>query len=215
VAPKHGFLETLREVTEKKGSLLIFDEVMTGFRVAYGGAQSLYGIYPDMTCLGKIIGGGLPVGAYGGRREIMEYIAPQGPVYQAGTLSGNPLAMAAGIATLTQLKAPDFYDTLDKKADRLSTGLVNAAEKAGINVMGNRVGSMLGLFFTDKEVLNFGDAKTCDLEMFSAFYNGMLEKRIYLAPSQFEALFVSAAHDTEHIDTTIRAAEEVMDGLKK
>jgi glutamate-1-semialdehyde 2,1-aminomutase len=192
VAPKHGFLESLREVTEKKGSLLIFDEVMTGFRVAYGGAQSLYGIYPDMTCLGKIIGGGLPVGAYGGRREIMEYIA-----------------------TLTQLKAPDFYDTLDKKADRLSTGLVNAAEKAGINVMGNRVGSMLGLFFTDKEVLNFGDAKTCDLEMFSAFYNGMLEKRIYLAPSQFEALFVSAAHDTEHIDTTIRAAEEVMDGLKK
>jgi len=215
VVPKHGFLETLREVTEKKGSLLIFDEVMTGFRVAYGGAQSLYGIFPDMTCLGKIIGGGLPVGAYGGRREIMEHIAPQGPVYQAGTLSGNPVAMAAGIATLTQLKAPDFYDTLDKKADRLSAGLVNAGEKAGINVMGNRVGSMLGLFFTDREVLNFDDAKTCDLEMFSGFYNGMLEKGIYLAPSQFEALFVSAAHNTEHIDTTIRAAEEVMEGLRK
>jgi glutamate-1-semialdehyde 2,1-aminomutase len=215
VAPKPGFLETLRELTEKKGSLLIFDEVMTGFRVAYGGAQSLYGISPDMTCLGKIIGGGLPVGAYGGRREIMEHIAPQGPVYQAGTLSGNPLAMAAGIATLTQLKAPDFYDRLDKKADRLYVGLVTAAEHAGINVTGNRVGSMLGLFFTDREVLNFNDAKTCDLEMFSAYYNGMLEKGIYLAPSQFEALFVSAAHDAEHIDTTITAAEEVMEGLKK
>lgn len=215
VVPKRGFLETLREITEKKGSLLIFDEVMTGFRVAYGGAQSLYGISPDMTCLGKIIGGGLPVGAYGGRREIMEYIAPQGPVYQAGTLSGNPLAMAAGIATLTQLKVPDFYDNLDKKADRLCAGLVNAAENAGINVTGNRVGSMLGLFFTDHEVLNFDDAKTCDFDRFSAYYNGMLEKGIYLAPSQFEALFVSAAHDTGHIDTTITAAEEVMDGLRK
>jgi glutamate-1-semialdehyde 2,1-aminomutase len=145
----------------------------------------------------------------------MEHIAPQGPVYQAGTLSGNPVAMSAGIATLTQLKAPDFYGTLDKKADRLLSGLVNAAEKAGINVTGNRVGSMLGLFFTDREVFNFDDAKTCDLEMFSAFYNGMLEKGIFLAPSQFEALFVSAAHDTEHIDTTIRAAEEVMEGLRK
>ncbi|MGD9384573.1 MAG: glutamate-1-semialdehyde 2,1-aminomutase, partial [Desulfobacterales bacterium] len=215
VAPKRGFLETLRKITKKKGSLLIFDEVMTGFRVAYGGAQSLYGISPDMTCLGKIIGGGLPVGAYGGRREIMEHIAPQGPVYQAGTLSGNPLAMAAGIATLTQLKKPDFYDSLDKKADRLYAGLVKAAENAGINVTGNRVGSMLGLFFTDREVFDFDDAKTCDLDMFSAYYNGMLEKGIYLAPSQFEALFVSAAHDTEHIDKTITAAEEVMKGLRK
>jgi glutamate-1-semialdehyde 2,1-aminomutase len=215
VAPKQGFLETLREVTEKNGSLLIFDEVMTGFRVAYGGAQALYGIYPDMTCLGKIIGGGLPVGAYGGRREIMEHIAPQGPVYQAGTLSGNPVAMAAGIATLTQLKTPGFYNALDKKADRLSTGLINAAEKAGIRVTGNRVGSMLGLFFTDKAVLNFDHAKTCDLEMFSAFYNGMLEKKIFLAPSQFEAVFVSSAHETEHIDRTITAAEEVMEGLRR
>jgi glutamate-1-semialdehyde 2,1-aminomutase len=215
VAPKRGFLEALREVSDKKGSLLIFDEVMTGFRVAYGGAQSLYGISPDMTCLGKIIGGGLPVGAYGGRREIMEHIAPQGPVYQAGTLSGNPLAMAAGIATLTQLKAPDFYDRLDKKADRLYAGLVNAAEHAGISVTGNRVGSMLGMFFTDREVLNFDDAKTSDLDMFSAYYNGMLEKGIYLAPSQFEVLFVSAAHDTDHIDTTIAAAQKVMEGLRK
>ena len=215
VAPKGGFLETLREITEKKGSLLIFDEVMTGFRVAYGGAQALYGISPDITCLGKIIGGGLPVGAYGGRREIMEHMAPQGPVYQAGTLSGNPLAMAAGIATLTQLKSPEFYDRLDQKSDRLYTGLVAAAEHTGINVTGNRVGSMLGLFFTDREVLNYDDAKTCDLDRFSAYYNGMLEKGIYLAPSQFEALFVSAAHDTEHIDKTIAAAEEVMGGLRK
>ena len=215
VPPVDGFLETLREVTEKKGSLLIFDEVMTGFRVAYGGAQSLYGISPDVTCLGKIIGGGLPVGAYGGRREVMEHIAPQGPVYQAGTLSGNPLAMAAGIATLTQLKAPDFYDNMDKKAGRLAAGLVKAAGNAEISVMGNRVGSMMGLFFTNRDVLNFDDAKTCDLEMFSAYYNGMLEKGVYLAPSQFEALFVSAAHNTEHIDATIEAAEEVMNGLRK
>jgi glutamate-1-semialdehyde 2,1-aminomutase len=215
VPPVDGFLETLREVTEKKGSLLIFDEVMTGFRVAYGGAQSLYGISPDVTCLGKIIGGGLPVGAYGGRREVMEYIAPQGPVYQAGTLSGNPLAMAAGIATLTQLKSPDFYDNLDKKADRLAAGLVKAAGNAEISVMGNRVGSMMGLFFTDRDILNFDDAKTCDLEMFSAYYNGMLEKGVYLAPSQFEALFVSGAHNTEHIDATIKVAEEVMNGLRK
>ena len=213
VAPVDGFLETLRGLTEKNGSLLIFDEVMTGFRVAHGGAQSLYGISPDVTCLGKIIGGGLPVGAYGGKREIMEYIAPQGPVYQAGTLSGNPLAMAAGIATLTQLKEPGFYNKLDEKAGRLAVGFKEAAENAGLNAMVDRVGSMLGLFFTDRSVLNFDDAKTSDLEMFSAYYKGMLQKGIYLAPSQFEALFVSAAHDTEHIDATVKAAQEVMDGL--
>ncbi len=215
VAPVDGFLETLRQLTQKKGSILIFDEVMTGFRVAHGGAQSLYGISPDVTCLGKIMGGGLPVGAYGGRREIMEHIAPQGPVYQAGTLSGNPLAMAAGIATLTQLKDPGFYDNLDEKAGRLAAGLEKAGKKAGINVMVDRVGSMLGLFFTDRSVMNFDDAKTSDLEMFSAYYNGMLQKGIYLAPSQFEVLFVSAAHDIEHIDATIKAAAEVMDGLRK
>jgi len=215
VAPVDGFLETLRQLTQKKGSILIFDEVMTGFRVAHGGAQSLYGISPDVTCLGKIIGGGLPVGAYGGRREIMEHIAPQGPVYQAGTLSGNPLAMAAGIATLTQLKEPGFYDNLDEKAGRLAAGLRKAGKKAGINVMVDRVGSMLGLFFTDRSVMNFDDAKTSDLEMFSAYYNGMLQKGVYLAPSQFEALFVSSAHDIEHIDATIKAAAEVMDGLRK
>jgi glutamate-1-semialdehyde 2,1-aminomutase len=215
IPPVKGFLETLRELTEKSGSLLIFDEVMSGFRVAYGGAQSLYEISPDITCLGKIIGGGMPVGAYGGKRDIMGHIAPQGTVYQAGTLSGNPVAMAAGIATLTQLQAPGFYDALDEKAGRLAKGLEKAAEKTGIKAQVDRVGSMMGLFFSDKEIKNFGDAKTCDLQMFSAYYKGMLEKGIYLAPSQFEAVFVSAAHTAEDIDATIKAAEEVFGGLGK
>ncbi len=215
VAPADGFLATLRDLADQYGSILIFDEVMTGFRLALGGAQSLYGIYPDVTCLGKIIGGGLPVGAYGGKREIMEYMAPQGPVYQAGTLSGNPLAMAAGIAVLEQLEDPGFYDTLDEKAGRLAAGLEKVVENTDINVVVDRVGSMLGLFFTDIDVNNFEDAKTSDLEMFSAYYKGMLQEGVYLAPSQFEAFFVSAAHTMDHIDATVRAAENVLEGLKK
>jgi len=215
VPPDAEFLEALREITEKNSTLLIFDEVMTGFRVAYGGAQSLYGITPDLSCLGKIIGGGLPVGAYGGRRDIMAHVAPQGPVYQAGTLSGNPLAMAAGIATLEQLKTPGFYESLEEKSARLSSGLRDAAEKSGMKAGFNRVGSMMGLFFTDRAVKNFEDAKTSDLKMFSAYYKAMLEKGIYLAPSQFEALFVSSAHTDEHIDATVNAAEEVFKEIQQ
>jgi glutamate-1-semialdehyde 2,1-aminomutase len=215
VKPKAGFLESLRELTEKHGSVLIFDEVMTGFRVAYGGAQSLYGISPDLTCFGKIIGGGMPVGAYGGKREIMSQIAPQGSVYQAGTLSGNPVAMAAGIATLGQLKKEGFYEKLEEKSNYLANGLARAAQQAGIAVQVDHVGSMLGMFFTDIRVINFDDAKTCNLDLFSAFYAGMRKKGIYMAPSQFEALFVSAAHEVEHLDTTIEAAGQIMAELNR
>ncbi len=215
VPPETGFLKTLREQTHKNGSLLIFDEVMTGFRVAYGGAQSLYDISPDITCFGKVIGGGLPVGAYGGRRDIMEHIAPQGPVYQAGTLSGNPVAMAAGIATVKQLKQPGFYEILDKNADQLAVGLKMATENTGVKATVQRVGSMLSLFFTDQKVRNFDDAKTSDLKFFSAYYQGMRARGIYLAPSQFEALFVSAAHTAEHIDATVTAAEKTLAELMK
>lgn len=213
VRPAEGFLEILRELTSTAGSLLIFDEVMTGFRVAFGGAQSLYGITPDLTCLAKVIGGGLPVGAYGGKREIMEQIAPQGPVYQAGTLSGNPLAMAAGIATLNELKAPGFYEALDTTTATLVEGLTKAAADAGIPVQIDREGSMLGMYFTDQPVKDFEDAKTSDLERFTAYYKGMLERGIYLAPSQFEAAFVSAAHSAADIETTVNAAAEVMRAL--
>lgn len=214
VSPEKDFLETLKELTDRFGAILIFDEVMTGFRVAYGGAQTLFGVHPDLTCFGKIIGGGLPVGAYGGKLELMSKVAPQGSVYQAGTLSGNPVAMAAGIATLEQLQKGGFYEALDKKADRLLSGLEQAAKKAAIPAQAKRVGSMLGFFFNDKEVKNFDDAKTCDLDRFSAFYNGLRQRGVYIAPSQFEALFVSIAHDTEHIDMTIQAAEEVLGQLK-
>ncbi|MCD6273608.1 MAG: glutamate-1-semialdehyde 2,1-aminomutase [Deltaproteobacteria bacterium] len=213
VPPVEGFLEILRSLTEKHGALLIFDEVMSGFRVAYGGAQSLYGINPDITCLGKIIGGGLPVGAYGGRKKIMEHIAPQGPVYQAGTLSGNPLAMAAGIATLLELKKPGFYEKINQKAERLVEGLKTAAAKREVQVQVKWVGGMLGLFFSDKDVKNFNDAKNCDFDMFAAYYKGMLEKGVFLAPSQFEAIFISAVHKSEDIDKTIKAAEEVFETL--
>jgi glutamate-1-semialdehyde 2,1-aminomutase len=210
IPPVEGFLETLRETTAKTGSILIFDEVMTGFRVAYGGAQSLYKMSPDLTCLAKIIGGGLPVGAYGGRKDIMSFIAPQGPVYQAGTLSGNPLAMAAGIAALNQLKVAGFYDSLEIISSHLEKGLRNIADKHSINVTVQRVGSMLCMFFTNRKVNNYEDAKTSDLVLFSKFYKGMLEQGIYLAPSQFESLFVSSAHTMEEIDFTIEATDRVL-----
>jgi glutamate-1-semialdehyde 2,1-aminomutase len=213
VPPGNGFLQALRELTETHGAILIFDEVMTGFRVAYGGAQSLFSITPDLSCFGKVIGGGLPVAAYGGKRDIMSQIAPQGSVYQAGTLSGNPIAMAAGIATLEELKKDGVYESLEKKTERLKTGLANAAQKAGIAAKVGHVGSMLGMFFTDQNVANFEDAKTCDLELFSRFYQGMRLEGIYIAPSQFEVLFVSVAHTDEHIDATINAAERVLENL--
>ena len=213
VAPEDGFLKTLRELTQAHGSLLIFDEVMTGFRVAYGGAQSLYGITPDLSCFGKVIGGGLPVAAYGGKKEIMSQIAPQGSIYQAGTLSGNPLAMAAGIATLKQLQKPGVYEALNEKSKRLITGLGNAAQKAGISARVGHVGSMLGMFFTDQNVANFDDAKTCDLKLFASFYQGMRRHGIYIAPSQFEVLFMSTAHNDESVDATIDAAEQVLEKL--
>jgi len=213
VPPVPGFLEELRKLTEQHGSLLIFDEVMTGFRVAYGGAQALYGVTPDLTTLGKIIGGGFPVGAYGGRKQVMEQIAPQGSVYQAGTLSGNPVAMAAGIATLDEISHEGFYDALDQKAERLTDGLRTAARDAGIPVQISRVGSMVGMFFTEHPVTNFDEAKTSDLERFTDYYQAMLARGIYLAPSQFEALFISSAHNLEHIDETIEAAKDVMGEL--
>lgn len=215
VPPAEGFLETLRKETAKYGAVLIFDEVMTGFRVACGGAQELFNIEPDMSCFGKIVGGGLPVGAYGGRNDIMAQVAPEGPVYQAGTLSGNPLAMAAGIATLKETMLPGFYDALEKSSARLAAGLEKAAEITGTKAVVNRVGSMLGLFFADQPVNSFKDAKTSDLEKFSAYYRNMLEMGIYLAPSQFEALFVSAAHTDEDIDATVFAAKEVLTELSK
>jgi glutamate-1-semialdehyde 2,1-aminomutase len=215
VPPVAGFLESLRALTEKHGVILIFDEVMTGFRVAYGGAQTLYGIRPDLSCFGKVIGGGLPVGAYGGKKEIMSQIAPQGSVYQAGTLSGNPIAMMAGIATLEQLKKEGVYQSLAEKSSRLAAGLAEAARKAGIAARVDHVGSMLGMFFTDRKVTDFEAAKTCDLERFSAFYQGMRQAGIYLAPSQFEVLFLSAAHSDEHIDATISAAQQVLENLKR
>ena len=214
VLPEKDFLQTLRELADRYGAILIFDEVMTGFRVGYGGAQSLFGVYPDLTCFGKIIGGGLPVGAYGGKLDLMSQMAPQGPVYQAGTLSGNPVAMAAGIATLEQLQKDGFYKDLDDKADRLLAGLEQAAQNAGVPAQAKRAGSMLGFFFSGKEVKNFDDAKTCDLDKFTAFYNGLRQRGIYIAPSQFEALFISIAHSNEHIDQTIQAAEEVLDQIK-
>jgi len=213
VPPVDGFLQTLREYTQSYGSLLIFDEVMTGFRVAKRSAQGLFDIKPDLSCFGKVIGGGLPVGAYGGSKEIMDHIAPIGGVYQAGTLSGNPLAMAAGIATLTELQNDSVYDALEQKTNTLMAGLQNAADQANIPLKTGNIGSMAGFFFNEQNVHNFDDAKTCDLDRFAKFYRMMLEKGVYLAPSQFEASFVSFAHTDEDIQATIEAAKLVMAAL--
>ncbi|MFA4884696.1 MAG: glutamate-1-semialdehyde 2,1-aminomutase, partial [Desulfotomaculaceae bacterium] len=206
IPPAPGFLEGLRSLTTRYGSVLIFDEVMTGFRVSYGGAQQLYGITPDLTCLGKVIGGGLPVGAYGGRREIMECVAPAGAVYQAGTLSGNPLAVAAGIATLEILNQPGIYEELEQKAASLEQGLREAALTNGVEVSLNRVGSMLCAFFTGGSVNDYVTACSSNTSYFSAFFKSMLEQGVYLAPSQFEAAFVSLAHGEKEIEQTLIAA---------
>ncbi len=213
VKPIEGFLETLREQTSKYGALLIFDEVMTGFRVARGSAQDLFNITPDLSCFGKVIGGGLPVGAYGGSKEIMDHIAPVGNIYQAGTLSGNPLAMAAGIATLTKLQEKGVYETLGAKAKKLMDGFKAEAGKNGISLQTGNVGSMAGFFFIDEDVHNFDDAKKCDLDRFAKFYRLMLKKGVYLAPSQFEACFVSLAHSEADIERSIEVAGQAMADL--
>ena len=206
VPPRDGFLEGLREICTNEGIVLIFDEVMSGFRVAYGGAQELFGITPDMTTLGKIIGGGLPVGAFGGKREIMEILSPAGGVYQAGTLSGNPLAMSAGIATLNILKQPGFYKTLEEKSRLIAEGISNAAKTAGYPLYSTRVGSMFCSFFSNQEVYDWPTASRCDTASFAKYFLAMLDEGIYLAPSQFETAFVSAAHSEADIEKTIAAA---------
>jgi len=210
VPPSDGFLDGLRQLTLDYGALLIFDEVMTGFRVHLGGAQSLYNIQPDLTTLGKVIGGGLPVGAYGGRADIMQMIAPSGPVYQAGTLSGNPLAMAAGITTLEVLKRPGTWQSLENSTRVLTQGLGEAAEAAGIPIWGNRVGTMFATFFTETPVTDWDTAKTSDTERFANFFQGILERGVYQAPSQFEAGFMSTAHDDAAIAATLAAAADAM-----
>ncbi len=207
IPPAPGFLQTLRKLTAERGIVLIFDEVITGFRLAYGGAQKYYDVMPDLTCLGKIIGGGLPVGAYGGKAEIMNHIAPDGPVYQAGTLSGNPLAMSAGIATLKLLQRDTFYSDLDTKAAELENGLQEAVNRVGIDVQLNRVGSLMTAFFTDKDVVDFDSAMTADTDRYASHYRNMLASGIYLAPSQFEVFFLSAAHSTDDIENVIKMSE--------
>ncbi|MFH1486411.1 MAG: glutamate-1-semialdehyde 2,1-aminomutase [Chloroflexota bacterium] len=208
VPPTAGFLQGLRQITKDYASLLIFDEVITGFRIAYGGAQALYGVLPDLTCLGKIIGGGLPVGAYGGRREIMQMVAPLGPVYQAGTLSGNPLAMTAGIETLKLLKQPGTYERLDETARLLAQGLQSSARDAEVELTINRVGSILTAFFTSHEVADYESASSADRTLFAGFFRHMLEEGVYFPPSQFEAIFVSLAHSREEIEAATGAARK-------
>ncbi|MCB7069995.1 glutamate-1-semialdehyde 2,1-aminomutase [Caldibacillus sp. 210928-DFI.2.22] len=214
VPPLPGFLEGLREMTEQYGALLIFDEVMTGFRADYHCAQGYFNIQPDLTCLGKVIGGGLPVGAYGGKAEIMEKVAPSGPVYQAGTLSGNPLAMTAGYETLKQLK-PEHYDEFKRKGDMLEAGYRQAAETYGIPLTVNRAGSMIGVFFTNEQVMNYDTAKTSNLDYFATYYREMALQGVFLPPSQFEGLFISTVHSDEDIEKTIQAAEHAFRKIKE
>ena len=214
IPPLPGFLEGLRAVCDKHGAVLIFDEVMTGFRVALGGAQALYGVTPDLTTLGKVIGGGMPVGAFGGKREIMERIAPLGPVYQAGTLSGNPVAMTAGLKTLELISQPGFHEALSAQVERLVDGMTAAAQAAGVALTENHVGGMFGLFFTDTErVTDFAGATACDQTRFRRFFHAMLERGVYLAPSAFEAGFVSAAHGDAELEATLAAAAEAFEEI--
>jgi glutamate-1-semialdehyde 2,1-aminomutase len=211
VLPQPGFLQGLRELTRDDGALLVFDEVITGFRVCYGGAQHLYGVTPDLTILGKVIGGGLPVGAFGGRRDVMERIAPLGPVYQAGTLSGNPLAVTAGIETLRLLRDPGVYEKLEAKAERLCSGMQEAAERAGVPIYATRVGSMFCAFFTSQAVTDYVSAGTSDTRGFQRYFHAMLDAGIYIAPSQFEAGFVSTAHSDSDIERTIEASRRAFE----
>ncbi len=214
VLPQAGFLQGLREVCDQYGAVLIFDEVMTGFRVALGGAQSVYNVYPDLTTLGKVIGGGMPVGAFGGRRDIMEKVSPLGPVYQAGTLSGNPVAMTAGLKTLELIGMPGFFDSLGAKTERLVSGMVEAAGQAGVLLTENHLGGMFGLFFTEQDkVTDFAGATACDQQRFRRFFHAMLEHGVYLAPSAFEAGFISSAHSDEDIAATLSAAKAAFESL--
>jgi len=210
ILPLDGYLQTLRELCTQHGVLLIFDEVMTGFRVALGGAQAHYGVTPDLTCFGKIIGGGMPVGAYGGRRDLMEQIAPSGPIYQAGTLSGNPVAMAAGLAVLELIQVPGFHDALSAKTQLLTDGLQSIADEEGIPFSTNRLGGMFGLFFTTEKVTSYVQATTADSALFNRFFHGMLKRGVYLAPSAFEAGFISSAHNEQDIADTLQTAREAM-----
>ncbi|MBB6249326.1 glutamate-1-semialdehyde 2,1-aminomutase [Rhodanobacter sp. A1T4] len=210
ILPLDGYLLVLRELCTQHGVLLIFDEVMTGFRVALGGAQAHYGVTPDLTCFGKIIGGGMPVGAYGGRRDLMEQIAPSGPIYQAGTLSGNPVAMAAGLAVLELIQVPGFHDALSAKTQLLTDGLQSIADEEGIPFSTNRLGGMFGLFFTTEKVTGYVQATTADSALFNRFFHGMLKRGVYLAPSAFEAGFISSAHNEQDIADTLQTAREAM-----
>ena len=214
VPPKPGFLEALREITQKAGTLLIFDEVITGFRVSLGGAQKLYGVTPDITCLGKIIGGGLPVGAYGGSRQVMDHISPVGSIYQAGTLSGNPLAMAAGNVMLDLLSREGVYESLEQKSARLCQGLKQNVEDLGIQAQFTRVGSMFSMFFTAQAIVDFETVKSCDTDLFKRYFNGLLGEGVYIAPSQFEAGFMSTVHTDEEIDLTIEASRKALNSAR-